>query len=73
MDGYAAAREIRAWEQAQDLAQRIPIIALTANALLGEADICRAAGMDDYLAKPYRVASSARSWRAGFQPICSRS
>ncbi len=55
LDGYAATREIRAWEQrdAASAAPHIPIIALTANALLGDADTCRAAGMDDYLAKPY--------------------
>jgi CheY-like chemotaxis protein len=53
MDGYVATREIRAWEQAQGKARRIPILALTANALVGDADTCRAAGMDDHLAKPY--------------------
>ncbi len=57
MDGYVATREIRAWEQAQPQSQeqgrRIPILALTANALVGDADTCRAAGMDDHLAKPY--------------------
>ena len=57
MDGYAATREIRAWELAQPPSQqrphRIPILALTANALVGDADTCRASGMDDHLAKPY--------------------
>jgi CheY-like chemotaxis protein len=53
MDGYEATREIRAWEQREARSRRIPIIALTANALLGDADTCRDAGMDDYLAKPY--------------------
>jgi signal transduction histidine kinase/DNA-binding response OmpR family regulator len=53
MDGYDATRAIRAWEQAQPDTPRTPIVALTANALLGDADTCRAAGMDDYLAKPY--------------------
>ena len=53
MDGYVATREIRAWEQAQAVPGRIPIVALTANALVGDADTCRAAGMDDHLAKPY--------------------
>jgi len=53
MDGYTATRAIRAWELAQPRPCRIPIIALTANALVTEADTCRAAGMDDHLAKPY--------------------
>jgi two-component system sensor histidine kinase/response regulator len=65
MDGYAATREIRAWEQDQPQAQRIPIVALTANALVGDADTCLAAGMDDHLAKPYsrrQLASHMARW-----------
>ncbi|MGE3889815.1 MAG: PAS domain S-box protein, partial [Vicinamibacterales bacterium] len=54
-DGYALAETIRREEVglagARPLA-RMPIIALTANALRGEADRARAAGMDDYLTKP---------------------
>ena len=53
MDGYDATRAIRAWELAQGDTRRIPIVALTANALVGDADICRASGMDDHLPKPY--------------------
>ena len=53
MDGYEATRAIRTWELAQDPPRRVPIVALTANALVGDADLCRAAGMDDHLAKPY--------------------
>jgi CheY-like chemotaxis protein len=53
MDGYVATREIRVWERSQSEARHIPIVALTANALVGDADACRAAGMDDHLAKPY--------------------
>ena len=57
MDGYDATRAIRTWEASQAHAAgsvpHIPIVALTANALVGDADICRAAGMDDHLPKPY--------------------
>jgi signal transduction histidine kinase/CheY-like chemotaxis protein len=49
MDGYQAARQIRLRE---DGARRIPIIALTADAMLGTEQQCREAGMDDYLTKP---------------------
>ncbi len=53
MDGYEATRAIRKWEREQPGQLRIPIVALTANALVGDADACIASGMDDYLAKPY--------------------
>ena len=53
MDGYDATREIRAWEQAQPTPAAHPDRRLTANALVGDADTCLAAGMDDHLAKPY--------------------
>jgi PAS domain S-box-containing protein len=51
MDGYELARRIRETESAEGL-RRTPIIACTANALGSDADMCYAAGMDDYLAKP---------------------
>jgi two-component system, sensor histidine kinase and response regulator len=61
MDGYDATRAIRAWEAEQSALTgpnagqqaRIPIVALTANALVGDAETCLAAGMNDHLAKPY--------------------
>jgi PAS domain S-box-containing protein len=52
MDGYAATRAIRQAEQAGGQ-PRLPIIALTANALVGDAEACLTAGMDAHLAKPY--------------------
>jgi PAS domain S-box-containing protein len=54
LDGYALAEAIRGAEQAsaQPRHARLPILALTANALKGEAVRARAAGMDDYLTKP---------------------
>lgn len=52
MDGLQLAREIRAQEAAGQRRGRLPIIALTADALSGEVEQCRAVGMDDFLIKP---------------------
>ncbi len=49
MDGLEATRRIR-----NELKNPIPIIALTANAIKGENEICFAAGMNDYLTKPFK-------------------
>ncbi|WFC62978.1 response regulator [Pseudomonas sp. REST10] len=61
MDGYEASRRIRSngrWPE-------LPIVALTANALSDERERCRAAGMNDYLAKPFQreeLANMLNTW-----------
>ena len=52
MDGFEATRAIRLAEQSSPAARRMPIVALTANAVKGDRDRCLAAGMDTYLSKP---------------------
>ncbi|HEB91744.1 MAG TPA: response regulator, partial [Deltaproteobacteria bacterium] len=55
MDGYEATRAIREKEEASD--RRIPIVAMTANAMEGDRERCLDAGMDDYTTKPISLSA----------------
>jgi CheY-like chemotaxis protein len=71
MDGFAATAAIRQQERTAGQGRHIPIIALTADALAGDAARCRAAGMDDYLAKPVpaeRIAAMLERWIGEGEP-----
>ena len=52
MDGFEATRKIRETEKESNMA-RIPVVALTANAMQQDREECLNAGMDDHLSKPY--------------------
>jgi signal transduction histidine kinase/CheY-like chemotaxis protein/HPt (histidine-containing phosphotransfer) domain-containing protein len=67
LDGYQATRCIRE-QETKGSKVRVPIIALTANALPGERQRCLEAGMDDYITKPFEyngLATILRQWLPG--------
>jgi CheY-like chemotaxis protein len=66
MDGFDTTRAIRAREALNPTMGRVPVIALTALAMLGDAERCLAAGMDDYLTKPIQLeqlGAKMQRWR----------
>ncbi len=67
MDGYTATRTRRMLEEDRKL-PRLPIVAMTANAMAGDREKCLAAGMDDYLSKPLNrglLEQTLRKWLPG--------
>jgi CheY-like chemotaxis protein len=66
MDGFEASRQIRSLAQPQPI-----IIAVTANALVGERERCLNAGMNDYLSKPFQaeqLVQLVKKWIAKIEP-----
>jgi len=62
MDGITATKKIRELEESTS--SRIPIIAITANALSGDKEMCLAAGMNDYIAKPFQIEDLVQKMKA---------
>jgi len=76
MDGFQATAAIRAREieiaTRGSPTPRLPIVALTANALKGDRERCLEAGMDDYLAKPFRKDDLARTLATWLGPSAEK-
>jgi len=70
VDGYEATREIRRREAGSG--ERIPIIAMTANSMAQDRELCIEAGMDDYVSKPIRptlLAEALERWIDASEPV----
>jgi len=71
MDGFEATRAIR---ELEGPVSKVPIVALTANAMSGDRDRCVAVGMDDYLPKPFSYASLSdmvHRYTRGYEPVAT--
>ncbi len=67
LDGYAATRQWRTHEAQTPGLRRLPIVAMTANVMVGDRQRCLDAGMDDYLPKPVsreQLAACLQQWLA---------
>ncbi|MFK5970915.1 MAG: ATP-binding protein [Candidatus Marithrix sp.] len=54
MDGFDATRNVRKYENNHPTRKTVPIIAVTANAMIGDRENCLAAGMNDFISKPFK-------------------
>jgi CheY-like chemotaxis protein len=70
LDGYALTERIRNWER-RHVTARLPILAMTANALHGERERCLAAGMDAYVSKPVNLQQIEQALFELFMPYAS--
>lgn len=64
MDGFDATKKIREFERKEKRA-RVPIVALTADAMIGDREKCLSSGMDDYINKPFKeieIADALARW-----------
>ncbi|MCK5311990.1 MAG: response regulator, partial [Desulfobacteraceae bacterium] len=68
MDGFEATKKIREIEKQSKNSKHIPIIALTANAMKGDRERFLEAGMDDYLTKPVKRESLAKTIAVAIKP-----
>lgn len=68
LTGYEVTERHRATEYARH-ARRLPIVALSANTLQSNAERCRAAGMDDFIAKPATVAQLQQALQRWLGPV----
>jgi len=66
MDGFEATRRIRRREA--DGQTHVPIIAMTANAMQGDREVCLKAGMDDYIAKPIALSDLKQALERWLEP-----
>ncbi|MAE50854.1 MAG: hypothetical protein CMH27_03495 [Micavibrio sp.] len=65
MDGFEATKRIRQYEAAHENMRGVPIVALTADAMIGDREKCLASGMNDYINKPFKetdIAEALEQW-----------
>jgi len=72
MDGYEATTKIRLRESNGSLKGHVPIVAVTGNAMEDDREYCLAAGMDDYISKPYTHLQLTRVLKRWLKPVAQK-